>query len=99
MREQLRILQEIQETGRNVVTCGMCGFVLLVYTDESMHRCIKCDFIDDPCHFPDIVSVGDIELLHQEPVQYTDDMFDDADALASAGHGTDEDYGYYGEED
>ena len=33
MREQLRILQEIQEGGHNVVTCGMCGFVLLVYTD------------------------------------------------------------------
>jgi len=31
-------------------------------------------------------------------VQYVDDMYDDADALASAGHGTDEDCGYYGEE-
>jgi hypothetical protein len=96
MREQLRILQEIQEGGHNVVTCGMCGFVLLVYTDESMNRCVKCDYIEEG--FPDIVSVSDIELLHQEPVQYTDDMHDDADALASAGHGTDEDYGYYGEE-
>ena len=27
------------------------------------------------------------------------DFSDDADALASAGWGTDEDYGYYGEED
>ena len=28
-----------------------------------------------------------------------DDMSDDADALASAGRGTDEDYGFYGEEE
>ena len=27
------------------------------------------------------------------------DLSDDAEALASAGYGTDEDYGYYGEED
>lgn len=26
------------------------------------------------------------------------DLSDDGDALASAGHGTDEDYGYYGQE-
>jgi hypothetical protein len=29
---------------------------------------------------------------------YPDDMYDDAEALASAGHGTDEDYGHYGED-
>lgn len=28
-----------------------------------------------------------------------DDMYDDGDALASAGWGTDEDYGYYGSDD
>ena len=41
---------------------------------------------------------GEQESVPDEPVQYVDDMYDDADALASAGHGTDEDYGYYGEE-
>ena len=34
-----------------------------------------------------------------EPCYYPDDMHDDAEALASAGWGTDEDYGYYGEDD
>ena len=28
-----------------------------------------------------------------------DDSWSDGDSLASAGHGTDEDYGYYGEDD
>ena len=41
---------------------------------------------------------GERESVPDEPVEYVDDMHDDADALASAGHGTDEDYGYYGEE-
>ena len=41
---------------------------------------------------------GEQEGVPDEPVEYVDDMYDDADALASAGHGTDEDYGYYGEE-
>jgi len=41
---------------------------------------------------------GEQESVPDEPVEYVDDMYDDADALASAGHGTDEDYGYYGEE-
>ena len=62
MREQLRILQEIQETGRNVVTCGMCGWVLFVYTDESIHQCVKCNFTGENSDFPDIVTIGDIEF-------------------------------------
>tara|TARA_R110002020_G_scaffold307212_1_gene523055 strand:- start:236 stop:436 length:201 start_codon:yes stop_codon:yes gene_type:complete len=61
MREQLRILEEIQETGRNVVTCGMCGWVLFVYTDEDTHQCVKCNFTDDPAHFPDLVTIADID--------------------------------------
>ena len=62
MREQLRILQEIQEGGHNVVTCGMCGWVLFVYTDESMHQCVKCNFTGENSDFPDIVTIGDIEF-------------------------------------
>jgi hypothetical protein len=37
------------------------------------------------------------EMIMQE-VDYDPDYEDDGDALASAGLGTDEDYGYYGEE-
>lgn len=44
---------------------------------------------------------GEIEPLHPdyEDDRTTFDMSDDADALASAGWGTDEDYGCYGGED
>lgn len=54
----------------------------------------------DPCY-----GEGEIEPLHPdydpdaEDDRTTFDMSDDADALASAGWGTDEDYGYYGGED
>lgn len=34
--------------------------------------------------------------LYDEPDQFRDDVEADADALASAGYGTDEDYGYDG---
>lgn len=34
---------------------------------------------------------------YQEPEQFRDDAEADANALASAGYGTDEDYGYYGD--
>lgn len=37
--------------------------------------------------------------LDQNPGEDLPDDEDDGDALASAGHGTDEDYGYFGGED
>ena len=39
-----------------------------------------------------------IALLEEADVDYEPDFEDDGDALASAGFGTDEDYGYYGDE-
>lgn len=41
---------------------------------------------------------GDQMLNDDEHDQFRDDVEADADALASAGWGTDEDYGYYGDE-
>ncbi len=38
------------------------------------------------------------DMIEQEAAEYYPDHEDDGDALASAGWGTDEDYGYYGEE-
>ena len=37
-------------------------------------------------------------MMDMEQDQYEPDYEDDGDALASAGFGTDEDYGYYGDE-
>lgn len=46
------------------------------------------------------VPVGDVELIYEEMMKQFDDSMDgDFDsAMTSAGFGTDEDYGYYGEE-
>ena len=49
------------------------------------------------------ISIEEVEaqvaLLEEVEVEdYEPDFEDDGDALASAGFGTDEDYGYYGEE-
>ena len=41
---------------------------------------------------------GDQMLNDDEHDQFRDDVEADADALASAGWGADEDYGYYGDE-
>ena len=45
------------------------------------------------------VSIEDVEEIHQEMVEQEMDCDDSDDgyALASAGFGTDEDYGYYGD--
>jgi len=47
-----------------------------------------------------LATVEDIlqDVMEQEAEDYYPDYEDDGDALASAGFGTDEDYGYYGEE-
>ena len=53
-------------------------------------------------HFGHIVQLtsGDLEEFEQDyDDNYENDNWDmDGDALASAGYGTDEDYGYYGED-
>ena len=48
---------------------------------------------------PEILSELDFgDMEDDEGYSEADDSWMDADALASAGWGTDEDYGYYGEE-
>ena len=52
-------------------------------------KCFDCDLGYDDCE------------CGTDPEEYPeeDDVWADADTLASAGWGTDEDYGYYGEDD
>ncbi len=64
--------------------CG-CNFYAVV-TDTSEHECPNC---------------GSVDLDLDEEVEVGDGMTDveaDADTLRSAGMGTDEDYGYYGDD-
>lgn len=89
------------------MTCTYCGFALdLGYqSSDNLNLCQTClDYSKQG---------GDYELGERDEEDESDraareeyeddrttfDMSDDADALASAGWGTDEDYGYYGGED
>ena len=63
------------------------------------------DLFDSPTNFDEYImneddcAPEDEEYVYDEPEdQFRDDVEADADTLASAGWGTDEDYGYYGDE-
>ena len=61
---------------------------------EEFFRC-------DPCGWTRLEFLGSFDSSMDEDEQddYMSDAEADSDALASAGWGTDEDYGYYGSED
>ena len=42
MDEQIKILKEIQDTGFNVITCGLCGEVNLVRLADETFICYAC---------------------------------------------------------
>ena len=52
---------------------------------------------DDLAYDEDTGSPIDTDRMERES-RWMDDLSDDGDALASAGFGTDEDYGYYGDD-
>jgi len=56
-----------------------------------------CPYCGDPDCFGDCDDVEDFEDFERED-NFRDDVEADADVLAMAGYGTDEDYGYYGDE-
>tara|TARA_R100001443_G_scaffold39447_4_gene52775 strand:- start:4797 stop:4964 length:168 start_codon:yes stop_codon:yes gene_type:complete len=51
---QLELLEQIQEKGYNVVTCGSCGVVNIVESSEELHTCYDCEYESEPCDFPDL---------------------------------------------
>jgi len=54
-KEQLQLQNAIVElTGINIVTCGMCGTVILHSIDQEEIECTDCDFISDVADFPDL---------------------------------------------
>ena len=65
MKEQFKILQEMQMDGYNVVTCGNCGDVILIdlFNEEKMEidrntieevQCPHCKETMDYCDMPDL---------------------------------------------
>jgi ribosome-binding protein aMBF1 (putative translation factor) len=96
------------------MTCTNCGFDLEsgYQSSDNLNLCQPCaeydkqgndytlDERDEECE-EDTAAREEYEasLTDGEDDRTTFDMSDDAEALASAGWGTDEDYGYYGGED
>ncbi len=79
------------------VNCGCedapcCGCNEVVLTGEDAREAIE----DDMLYMAETESVDDLSLYRNEPDDSMDGDFDSA--MASAGHGTDEDYGFYGDE-
>jgi len=65
MKEQFKILQEMQMDGYNVVTCGNCADVVLIdlFNEEKMEvdrntieevQCPHCKETMDYCDMPDL---------------------------------------------
>lgn len=61
IKNQLDLQFKIQQKGFNIVTCGRCGDVLLHEVNDEDIECPHCDFVSDPCDFPDLFYEG-IEL-------------------------------------
>jgi DNA-directed RNA polymerase subunit RPC12/RpoP len=54
--KQIEILRTMQEDGYNVVNCGHCGSVILLYNiKDSDIKCPYCGYKDNQCSFPDLV--------------------------------------------
>lgn len=88
------------------MTCTNCGFDLEsgYQSSDNLNLCQHCAEYDEQghnCAGDNCVCIGGDENhdpYDAEDDRTTFDMSDDADALASAGWGTDEDYGYYGDD-
>lgn len=58
MEEQIKLQEEMQSNGINLVTCGSCGDVLLHRIVEGDITCPHCGLESDPCNFPDLFYSG-----------------------------------------
>ena len=55
MKSQYQLQEIIQDkTGIEVTNCGNCGQIVLYETTEGEITCPHCDYIGDPCDFPDL---------------------------------------------
>jgi hypothetical protein len=78
------------------LTCQCCDHVMLV--EEHLVDDMRCDNCG---HYPmhaEVFVDDDVYLSDDEHDQFNSDAEADADVLRSAGWGTDEDYGYYGDD-
>jgi predicted nucleic acid-binding Zn-ribbon protein len=77
----------------SLMLCLECGneFELNLSDVTVEHECPECGSVDLDVMYDDVAHA-------EEHDQFNSDAEADADVLASAGWGTDEDYGYYGDD-
>lgn len=77
----------------HVPMCKVCGeWEVGTFTGSA-------EFCSEACEQDAIQFLNDAhDQWERERADYIDNHMDDAEALASAGFGTDEDYGYYGDD-
>lgn len=57
-----QILQEMQSSGFNIVTCGDCGSIRLHHTGAEKLDCEYCGLESDVSDFPDLYVVEEKKL-------------------------------------
>lgn len=55
LAKQYKLTQSIiKDASINIVTCGMCGDVLLHKLEVTEVKCPYCGYMSEPCDFPDL---------------------------------------------
>ncbi len=90
---ELGCCPDFDESGRQLNMICTCGAKVPLTSRYSIcEGCLERGRMEDPDY-------GYDEPYYDEPDDGMTDVEADADTLKSAGMGTDEDYGYYGEEE
>jgi len=58
INNQIKLAQEMQVSGFNVVTCGHCGTVNIHRMSQEDIECWSCGYSSEPCDFPDYFYEG-----------------------------------------
>ena len=53
LRQQTELQYKMQEAGLNLVDCGNCGSTLIHESFQGDITCPFCEYISEPCDFPD----------------------------------------------
>lgn len=68
--DQTQMTEEIQKLEYNVVTCGDCGDVLIIRTDDDYEiECNHCGFVGESCDYPDLYHNGWEESINPSKVK------------------------------
>lgn len=93
---ELGCCPDFDESGRQLNMICTCGAVVPITSRYSIcEGCLERGRMEDDYE----QSIADDEWEEEPDDGFRDDVDADADTLKSAGWGTDEDYGYFGDDD